>query len=256
MGVVNVTPDSFSDGGQFDTVDKAVSRGLAMMKAGAALIDVGGESTRPGADEVDGATERARILPVVRQLAEAGVIVSVDTYRAETAEAALEAGAHVVNDVWGCQREPDIAAVAARYGAGLIVMHTGRGREVLPDPVDDQIAFLNRSMEITDEAGVPRASIVLDPGIGFAKDAAMNLNLLRNIDRLHVLEQPLMLGTSRKRFLGAITGQEAVDRDSATAATTAITRSAGVALFRVHAIDQNRDAVRVADAIRTGNVAS
>ncbi len=255
MGIVNVTPDSFSDGGLFEKFEEAVKRGLALAREGAAIIDVGGESTRPGAEEIDGKSERGRILPVIRALAEAGVLVSVDTYRAETAEAALEAGAHIVNDVWGCQREPDIAEVAARNGAGLVIMHTGRNRQVERDTLDDQIAFFKKSLEIADQAGVSRKSVVIDPGIGFAKDAAMNLTLLKDLDRLHVLNQPLMLGTSRKRFLGTITGRDAADRDNATAATTALARAAGVALFRVHSIPQNRDAVRVADAIRTGEAA-
>ncbi|MEL6702342.1 MAG: dihydropteroate synthase, partial [Pseudomonadota bacterium] len=175
MGVLNVTPDSFSDGGKFDTVGAAVAQAKLMVQQGADIIDVGGESTKPDAEPVDGQTERGRILPVITALAAEGMTLSVDTYRAETAEAAVRAGAHIVNDVWGAQREPDIARIAAAHGAGLVLMHNSRDRDVLPNVIDDQLAFLRRSLQIANLADVPRENIVLDPGIGFGKDERANL---------------------------------------------------------------------------------
>ena len=250
MGILNVTPDSFSDGGDFVDPDVAVERAAAMVEEGAAIVDVGGESTRPGAEPVDGETERARILPVIERLArELDCAISVDTYRAKTAEAAVQAGAHIVNDVWGCQREPAIAEVAARHGAGLVIMHTSRDRDVLPDAMDDQRVFLGRSLTIAREAGVGDERIVLDPGFGFGKEAADNWELLARLPELHALGFPLLIGTSRKRFLGAVTGREAAGRDGATAATSVVARCKGAAIFRVHDVGANRDALAVADAL-------
>ena len=250
MGILNVTPDSFSDGGDFVDPDVAVERAAAMVEEGAAIVDVGGESTRPGAEPVDGETERARVLPVIERLArELDCAISVDTYRAQTAEAAVQAGAHIVNDVWGCQREPAIAEVAARHGAGLVIMHTSRDRDVLPDAMDDQRVFLGRSLTIAREAGVGDERIVLDPGFGFGKEAADNWELLTRLTELHALGFPLLIGTSRKRFLGAVTGREAAGRDGATAATSVVARCKGAAIFRVHDVGANRDALAVADAL-------
>ncbi len=255
MAIVNVTPDSFSDGGRFETAEAAVAQALGLAEAGAHILDIGGESTRPGAAAVDGAEERSRILPVIEALVQrfggAGPVISVDTYRAETAEAALNAGAHIVNDVWGLTRESEIASVAARHGAGVCIMHTGRGRAVLSDAIEDQLAFFARSLEIADAAGIARGSIVLDPGFGFAKEtAAINIELMRRFGALHGLGLPLLAGTSRKRFLGDITGRTvAAERDVATAATSAILRLAGASVFRVHDVASSRDALAVADAM-------
>ena len=250
MGILNVTPDSFSDGGKFAAVDEAEARARQMVEQGAVIIDVGGESTRPGADPVDGQQERSRVLPVIERLAQnSDILISVDTYRAETAEAAVKAGAHIVNDVWGCQKEPDIAEVATRHGCGLVVMHTGRERDILPDVIEDQRVFLSRSLEIVRSAGVSKESVLLDPGFGFAKDETMNISLLARLEELQVFGQPLLVGTSRKRFLGTLTGQDAEDRGVATAATSVVARMKGAAVFRVHDIVENRDALAVADAL-------
>ena len=171
MGVLNVTPDSFSDGGRFDTLEQALAQARRMVGEGAAIVDVGGESTRPGAAPVTADEEQARVLPVIEALAgRTRLLISVDTYRAETARLAVAAGAHIVNDVWGLQREPISPRVAAETGAGLVIMHTGRGRQKLPDVIDDQFVFLKRSLEIAAAAGVADDQIVLDPGFGFAKD--------------------------------------------------------------------------------------
>jgi len=254
MAIVNVTPDSFSDGGQFATSETAIEQALRLANAGAHILDIGGESTRPGAAMVDGDEERRRVLPVVSALAERfgddGPVISIDTYRADTAAAALAAGAHIVNDVWGLTREPEIASVTAKAGAGVCIMHTGRDRAVLADPIEDQLAFFARSLQIAEEAGIERSRILLDPGFGFAKEtAAINIELMRRFEELHVLELPLLAGTSRKRFLGEVTGRAAAERDIATAATSAILRLAGAAVFRVHDVASSRDALAVADAM-------
>ncbi|MCO5157129.1 MAG: dihydropteroate synthase [Aquamicrobium sp.] len=252
MGVLNVTPDSFSDGGRYAHVEAALDQARRMAGEGATIIDIGGESTRPGGAAVDAAEEQRRILPVIEALAaEGAALISVDTYRAETARLAVAAGAHIVNDVWGLQREPDIARVAAETGAGLVIMHTGRGREKLADPVADQIAFLSASLDIARAAGVGEDRIVLDPGFGFAKETTdENLALMARFAELFALGRPLLVGTSRKRFVGAVTGREAPDaRDAGTAATSVILRLQGAAAFRVHDVAMNADALAVADAM-------
>lgn len=249
MGIVNATPDSFSDGGRFATADAAVEAALAMQREGAAIVDIGGESTRPGAREIDAATEQARVLPVIAALSrKSDVLISVDTYRAETARMAVEAGAHIINDVWGLQKDPDIAATAAELEVGVCIMHTGRQRRKEKDVLDDQQAFLTRSIEIARDAGLPDAAITLDPGFGFAKDNDENVELMARFSELHALGFPLIAGTSRKRFIGAVSGREMADRDMATAATTALLRMQGAALFRVHNVAVNRDALAMADA--------
>lgn len=250
MGVLNVTPDSFSDGGRFDTTERALAQARRMIDEGAAIVDVGGESTRPGAEDVTAIEEQRRVIPVIETLsAENACLVSVDTYREETARLALAAGAHIVNDVWGLQREPGIARIAAETGAGLVIMHTGRGREKLPDVIADQFAFLNRSLQIAEAAGVGRDHIVLDPGFGFAKDAEENLDLMARFQELQAFDMPLLAGTSRKRFVGHVTGRDAAQRDAGTAATSVILRLKGADLFRVHDVAMNVDALAFADAM-------
>lgn len=251
MGILNVTPDSFSDGGLFGAADAAIAHGGTMIGEGAAIVDVGGESTRPGAVPIDAAEEQRRVLPVIEALAERrDVLISIDTYRAETARLAVAAGAHIINDVWGLTREPDIARVAAETGAGLIAMHTGRDREKLPDVAEDQFAFLRGSLEVAAAAGVEPRRVVLDPGFGFAKETAEdNLDLLARFDELHALGRPLIVGTSRKRFIGNLTGREAGDRAAGTAGTSVVLRLMGAALFRVHDVAINVDALAVADAM-------
>ena len=251
VGILNVTPDSFSDGGLFDAPEKALAQARRMVGEGAQVVDVGGESTRPGAAAVSADEEQARILPVIEALASAGeVLISVDTYRADTARLGVAAGAHIVNDVWGLQREPDIARVAADTGAGLVIMHTGRDREKLPDAIADQLAFLRKSLEIARQNGVADDHIVLDPGFGFAKETVEeNLDLMARFSELHILGLPLMAGTSRKRFIGTVTGRDAADRAVGTAATSVILRLKGADLFRVHDVAFNVDALALADAM-------
>jgi dihydropteroate synthase len=251
MGILNVTPDSFSDGGLLSTEESVENTARKMVEDGASILDIGGESTRPGADPVDALTEQGRVLPSIRaaQRACPEVILSIDTYRADTAQKAVEAGVHIVNDVWGLQREPDIAKVAAECGAGLCIMHTGRERQKLDDVIEDQKAFLGKSLEIATRAGIRDEQIVLDPGFGFAKDPQENFELMARFEALHALGYPILAGTSRKRFIGHVTGREPADRDVATAATTAILRIAGAAVLRVHDVAINRDALAIADAM-------
>jgi dihydropteroate synthase len=251
MAIINATPDSFSDGGLNIVASNAIENALRAIDEGAVIVDIGGESTRPGAAEVTAEQERARVLPVIEALAaRTDALISIDTYRASTAERAIAAGAHIVNDVHGLQRDPDLAGVVAARHAGICIMHTGRGRQKLTDAIEDQLFFLRQSLEIARAAGVRNDAVVLDPGFGFNKETpADNLELLARFGELHSLGLPLLAGTSRKRFLGSVTGRDPADRDVATAATTALLRRMGAAIFRVHNVAINRDALAVADAI-------
>lgn len=250
MGVLNLTPDSFSDGGRFTELDRALDQADRMVAEGADIIDVGGESTRPGGDPVAAEEEQHRVLPVIEALAQRiDAVISIDTYREETARLAVAAGAHIVNDVWGAQREPGIARVAAETGAGLVLMHTGRDRDKLPDVIADQFAFLSRSLEIAAEAGVERERILLDPGFGFAKDAGENLEIIARFEELRGLGIPFLVGTSRKRFIGHVTGRDPDDRGPGTAATSVVLRLKGAVIFRVHDVAINVDALAIADAV-------
>lgn len=251
MGILNVTPDSFSDGGLHASYEAAIAAARKMLAEGADIIDIGGESTRPGAAPVSALEEQRRVLPVIEALAASdGPLISVDTYRAETARLAVRAGAHMINDVWGLQRDPEIARVAAETGAGMAVMHTGREREKDPDVIADQFAWFETSLKIAEEAGIAPERILLDPGFGFAKDTAENVALMARIGALHRFGRPIMAGTSRKRFIGALTGREvAAERDVGTAATSVILRLSGAAILRVHDVASNRDALNVADAV-------
>ncbi|MEH6720529.1 MAG: dihydropteroate synthase [Aurantimonas endophytica] len=251
MGILNATPDSFSDGGRYASVEAAVAESLKMVAEGATIVDIGGESTRPGATPVDAAEEQRRILPVIEELARrSDCLISVDTYRSGTARLAVEAGAHIVNDVWGAQKDPAIARVAAETGSGLCMMHTGRERETLPDVIEDQFLFLRHSLEIARAAGVPDAAIVLDPGFGFAKDGPENMILMARFAELMRLGFPLLVGTSRKRFVRGAIGREDPEPDIASAATSVLLRERGADIFRVHNVPANRDALMIADAMR------
>lgn len=251
MGILNVTPDSFSDGGRFDALELALEQADRMVREGAAIIDVGGESTRPGAASITAQQEQQRVLPVIERLAQRGeALISIDTYRAETARLALQAGAHIVNDVWGLQRDPDIAGEVAKAQAGVVIMHTGRGREKLKDVIADQRLFLGKSLEIAREAGIADDRIVLDPGFGFNKETAEeNLDLMARFEELTALGFPLIVGTSRKRFVGTVTGKDAADRAAGTAATSVILRLKGADLFRVHDVAINVDVLAMTDAM-------
>ncbi|PWI42431.1 dihydropteroate synthase [Streptomyces sp. ICBB 8177] len=261
MGVVNVTPDSFSDGGLWFDAERAVKHGLDLIAAGADLVDVGGESTRPGARRVDEPEELRRVIPVVRELAAAGAVVSVDTMRASVAERAVEAGARLVNDVSGGLADPAMLSVAAQARVPFVVMHW-RGasidmnsRAVYGDVVAEVVDELRARLDAVVAAGVDPERVVIDPGLGFAKDADHDLALVAHLDRLRALGRPLLVAASRKRFLGRVlAGGEgdpppARERDAATAAVSAIAAREGAWAVRVHQVRPTADAVRVARAV-------
>ncbi|MEU9000005.1 dihydropteroate synthase [Streptomyces caniferus] len=262
MGVVNVTPDSFSDGGDWFDTELAVKHGLDLVAQGADMVDVGGESTRPGAARVDEAEELRRVVPVVRELAAAGVVVSVDTMRASVAEQAVEAGACLVNDVSGGAADPAMVSVVAAHHVPFVVMHW-RGqsidmnnRAVYGDVVAEVVDELGRSVERAVAGGIDPDRIVVDPGLGFAKNAEHDLALVARLARLRALGRPLLVAASRKRFLGRVlAGDEqaapppARERDAATAAVSAIVAREGAWAVRVHEVRASADAVRVARAV-------
>lgn len=255
MGVLNVTPDSFSDGGHHATPDAAVRHAETLKTDGCDLVDVGGESTRPGSAAVTPELEIRRVVPVIGELVRRGLgPVSIDTRKAAVARAALDAGAAVVNDVSGFRAEPETAAVAAAAGAGTIVMHM-RGT---PETMDDLATYGHVAVEVAAElgaaavavqaAGVPRARVAVDPGFGFAKTAEQNFRLLDELATVVALGYPVVVGPSRKRFLGFATGRPVEDRDRATAVACALAYERGARLFRVHDIALAREAIAVATA--------
>ncbi|MGP3940901.1 MULTISPECIES: dihydropteroate synthase [Streptomyces] len=261
MGVVNVTPDSFSDGGRWFDTELAVKHGLDLVAAGADLVDVGGESTRPGAARVDEAEELRRVIPVVRELAAAGAVISVDTMRAAVAERAVAAGARLVNDVSGGGADPAMVPMVAAAGVPFVVMHW-RGqsidmnnRAVYADVVGEVVAELRDSLEQAVAGGIDPERIVIDPGLGFAKDAGHDLTLVAHLSALRELGRPLLVAASRKRFLGRVLAGDggspppARERDAATAAVTALAAREGAWAVRVHEVRASADAVRVARAI-------
>jgi len=259
MGVINVTPDSFSDGGRCFDPASAIEAGARMVEEGADLIDIGGESTRPGADPIDEAEEQRRVIPVIEGLAgRVRVPLSVDTYRASTAAAALGAGAALVNDVSGLRYEPALADVVASHGAAIVLMHTrGRSRQMYDqasyhDVIAEVQDELRESMAFATTAGIAAERIVLDPGLGFAKAAGHSYEALARLDEYADLDRPLLVGPSRKSFLAtALRGSvPASDRDWATAAAVASAVLSGAHIVRVHAVREMVQVVRVADKIR------
>jgi len=259
MGVVNVTPDSFSDGGVWWEPGAAVEHGLALRDQGADLVDVGGESTRPGAERVPEEEELRRVLPVVRELAAAGVLVSIDTMRSGVARSALDSGAVMINDVSGGLADPDMLGTVADTGAPFVVMHWRRhsvdmqAHTAYDDVVADVADHLRGRLEAAVAAGVDADRIALDPGLGFAKTGVQNWQLLAHLDALHALGQPLLLGASRKTFLGTLLADDngqrpPTERDDATVATSALAAAAGTWCLRVHEVRGTADAVRVVEA--------
>ena len=260
MAVLNVTPDSFSDGGRYAAKDAAIEHGLRLAAEGADLLDVGGESTRPGSAPVPPDEELGRTLPVVRELVlRARIPVSIDTTKAEVARAAIDAGAEVVNDVSGLRRDPALAVAVARSDAALCLMHS-RGTpqdmqlraayaDLLGEVHDELLEALRRGLE----AGVPEERIALDPGLGFAKTAEHNWLLLRRLRELTQLGRPLLVGASRKSFLGKLSGKPAADRLSASVAAAAVAALHGASLVRVHDVAATREALAVVDAVRSSS---
>jgi len=263
FGVLNVTPDSFSDGGRWDHTDKAIEHGLDLTRDGADVVDVGGESTRPGAHRIDAAAEAARVIPVIRTLSAAGVLCSVDTTRATVAHAALEAGAVIINDVSGGLADPEMAHVAADTGAPWILMHWRghsadmQAKAIYADVVADVRAELLMQVDSALRAGVDERSLILDPGLGFAKNAQHNWLLLQRLCELTALGLPVLLGASRKRFLGELLAVDGAlrppaDREAATAAVSVLAAQDGVWGIRVHEPRPTRDALAVLAAVRAG----
>lgn len=259
MGILNVTPDSFSDGGRFASADTAIAHGLRLLYAGADIIDVGGESTRPGAEQVPPEIEQSRVLPVIEALVKAGALISIDTMHTATAAKALDAGAAIINDISGLGVEEDMPALVARRKVPYVLTHrrgdaasmdsqTGYG-DVVEDVINELVPVRGKFYE----AGVEAGQIIIDPGLGFAKRAEHNWELLRNLERFEVLGHRVMVGTSRKRFLGTLlsaAGKAAppAERNAATVATTALAAAAGAWCVRVHEVAPNLDAVKVAAA--------
>jgi dihydropteroate synthase len=258
MGVVNVTPDSFSDGGAFLAPERAIAHARRLVADGAELLDIGGESTRPGARAVTGEEELARVAPVLAGLDGLDAAISIDTSKAAVAEAALDAGAEIVNDVTALRTEPGLAGLCADRGCIAVLMHMqGTPRTMQDDPayddvVDDVKAFLTQRIEFAVGEGIAEDRIWVDPGIGFGKTVRHNLELLNRLGELRALGRPIVVGTSRKRFIGTVTGREADDRLGGTIASNVLAARAGADVLRVHDVAEVAQAMRVADSILEG----
>jgi len=257
MGVLNVTPDSFSDGGEFFTAEKAIEQGIRMAAEGAQIIDVGGESTRPGAESVSAEEELARVLPVIEKLREkTPAFISIDTSKASVARGALEAGASIINDVTGGRADPEMMKLAAQEEAAIVLMHMqGTPRTMQKDPRYDNVInevadFFRQQYACALECGIDSMAIAFDPGIGFGKTVAHNLSLLANLPRLRVHDRPIVVGVSRKSSLGKMIGSDAMDdRLAPTIAFTALLRERGANVLRVHDVKENVAALRVTEAL-------
>lgn len=251
MGILNGTPDSFSDGGNYNTADNAMMHAKKMMAEGVDIIDVGVESTRPGHIQISVEEEKKRmqevLLPVLKV---AKVPVSIDTYRAEPAEFALANGAHILNDIWGLQYDDEIANVVASYDVPVVIMHNQKTEEY-DDIVTDIKKFFEKSLEIAHKAGIKKENIWLDPGFGFSKNAQQNIELMQRLDEFFPSEYPILVGTSRKRFIGELLdGLPALERDAGTAATSVVGAMIGVDVVRVHNVKMNVRAIKVANGIK------
>jgi dihydropteroate synthase len=253
MGILNVTPDSFSDGGEFLEPDKAVAHAAVMARQGADIIDVGAESTRPygGAVPVSAEDEKRRLLPILPAVVRLGVPISIDTIKASTAAWALDQGAAIINDVWGLQRDPDIAPLAARRGVPVIVMHNRDSADPQIDIVADVMAFFARSLEIAERAGIARANIVLDPGIGFGKTPEQSIICLARFAEFRHFGLPLLVGASRKRFINSVVPSEPDQRIGGSITAHLMAAAQGAAIIRAHDVAETVQALRVAAAIES-----
>jgi len=250
MGILNVTPDSFSDGGSFNSVSHALNHAIAMVKEGADIIDVGGESTRPGSEEVSAKEEIKRVVPVIQELKRfINKPISIDTYKSSVADAALEAGANIINDVWGFQKDPEIAEVAAHYNVPAILMHNQETTEYSKDIIESMVDFFNVSIEIALKAGVKKEMIILDPGIGFGKTVEQNLEVMKRLDELQVLGYPILLGISRKSIIGKTLDLPTHDRLEGTLALNSIGIQMGAEIIRVHDVKENIKIAQMIDAV-------
>ena len=257
MGVLNVTPDSFSDGGEFFSAEKAVEHGLQMAADGAQIIDVGGESTRPGAEPISVAEELRRVIPVIENLrSKSDIFISIDTSKSEVASAALDAGASIVNDVTGGRGDKEMMTLVAKRNAGFVIMHMqGEPRTMQVDPhyadvVSEVADFFRQQYARALDCGIDPMTIAFDPGIGFGKTLSHNLELLKNLERLRLNDRPIVVGVSRKSFLGKLIGSPTVaDRLSPTVALTSLLRARGADVFRVHDVRENAVALRMSETI-------
>lgn len=255
MGILNITPDSFSDGGRYNSVELAVKRTEELIAAGADIIDIGAESTRPyaGSQSISAQEELDRLLPVLEQvLCCSSVPVSVDTYKAIVAHEALKLGAHMINDIWGLQQDPDMARIIAQFDVPAIVMHNQQGTHYSRNVMAHICAYLQRSIEVGVKAGIDRSKIIVDPGIGFGKTPAQNLYVMSRLEELTAMGCPVLLGTSRKRFIGEVLGTEADDRVEGTGATVALGISKGVNIVRVHDVKAITRVAKMTDAMLRG----
>lgn len=249
MGILNVNPDSFSDGGKYNEVDKAVERAIQMVEDGADIIDIGGESTRPGYTEISVEEELERVIPIIERLKmEVEVPLSIDTYKGEVARQSLRAGAHVINDIWGAKRDSNMAAIAAEYQAPLILMHN-RDNLNYTSFLEDVVSDLQESIDIAIGAGVSNEKIILDPGIGFAKDLNGNLEMMRGLDRLVAMGYPVLLATSRKSLVGNVLNLPVEERIEGTGATICYGIQKGCQLIRVHDVKEMTRMARMMDAL-------
>lgn len=249
MGILNVTPDSFSDGGQYFSLEKAIERGKQMVDEGAKIIDIGGESTRPGYTPIADEEEINRVVPVIKALKkEVNAVISIDTYKSKVAEAAIEAGADIINDIWGAKRDPNIAKVAARKGVPIMLMHNRENRPY-DNFFEDFLADLQESIEIAKAAGVPENHIILDPGIGFAKNFDQTMETMARLDELVELGYPVLLATSRKRFIGTILELPIEERLEGTSASCAYGIMKGCHILRVHDVKEIARMAKVMDAL-------
>jgi len=249
MGILNVTPDSFSDGGRFIDTESALKRALEMIEQGADIIDVGGESTRPGYEPVDELEEINRVVPVIERLVnEIKVPVSIDTSKAAVAQKALAAGAVIVNDIWGLQKDPLMAEVVSGYGAGIVIMHNKETKEY-SDLMGEIVGFLRNSVEIAEKAGIKRENIIVDPGVGFGKKLEHNLEVMRRLKELDTLNLPMLVGTSRKSLIGNILDLPVDERIEGTAATVTLSIANGADFVRVHDVKEMTRVARMTDAM-------
>lgn len=252
MGIINITPDSFSDGGKYTSVDKAVEQAIKMESLGADMIDIGGESTRPDHDPVSLQEELNRVIPVIKAMKDkVNIPISIDTYKAETARQALEAGAEIINDIWGAKKDPEIAAVAAEYCAPIILMHN-RTNMNYTSLIDDMKRDLQESIDIAIKYGVGTENIILDPGVGFAKTVKDNITVMNQLEKFSTLGYPILLGTSRKSFIGEILDVPADQRDNGTGATTCLGITKGVQIIRVHNVKLHKELVNMMDTMLRG----
>ncbi|MYL44326.1 dihydropteroate synthase [Virgibacillus halodenitrificans] len=253
MGILNVTPDSFSDGGSYDSKEKAIQQAIKMEEDGADIIDIGGESTRPNHQPVSLEEEIDRVIPIIKAIREyTNLPISIDTYKAETAKQAIEAGADIINDIWGAKREPEIARVAAQYNVPIILMHN-RNNKNYTDLIHDMKIDLKESIDIALDAGVQEDKIVLDPGVGFAKTAEDNLIVMNQLEQFVRIGYPVLLATSRKRFIGGVLDLPAEERDIGTGATTCLGITKGVQMVRVHNVKVNVELAKMMDAMQHAN---